>query len=52
MWTFAGGHPYQGQSDPWFVALIATVGGVLVLGALAARSLDGRRRRRARSGYS
>lgn len=41
-----------GQKGHWFVALVALVGGLEVLGALALRFLDGRRRRRAGSGYS
>lgn len=53
MWTLAGGVQYQGQNDPWFVVLIAVVGGVFVLGALAVRFLDGRSRRHGPgSGYS
>jgi uncharacterized membrane-anchored protein YhcB (DUF1043 family) len=52
MWTLGSGQ-YGGQSDGWFVALIGLVGGLEVLGALALRFLDGRRRRRGpRSGYS
>ena len=52
MWTHGGGAQYAGQNDAGFVALIAVVGGVQVLGALVVRFLDGWRRRRARSDYS
>ena len=52
MWMLAGGAPYGGRGDPWFVALIATLGGGVLLVALAVRAFEGRRRRRAGSDYS
>lgn len=52
MWTLAEGRPPGGEGEAWFVALIAIVVGVSVLGALAARYVDGRRRRRTRTDYS
>ena len=49
MWMLAGGLP-DGRDDPWFVALIAALGGSVLLVALAVRALEGRRR--AGSDYS